>query len=74
MHSHAKPSFYKPISPRDFAALGLEHIAYVKPIVVNGAQAFAVHAADGTQIAVLANREVAIAAVQQHDLEPVSVH
>jgi hypothetical protein len=74
MHSHAKLSLYKPISPRDFAALGLEHIAYVKPILVEGARAFAVHAADGTQIAVLASREVAAAAVQQHDLEPVSVH
>ena len=74
MHSHAKQSLYKPFSPRDFAALGLEHVAYVKPILVEGAQAFAVHAADGTEIAVLASREVAIATVQQHDLEPVSVH
>ena len=29
---------------------------------------------DGTQIAVLGDREVAFATVRQHDLEPLSVH
>jgi hypothetical protein len=65
---------YRAIPPAAFAALGMEQIAYVKPIAVNEVISFAVHAADGTQIAVLPNREVAMAAVAQHDLEPVSVH
>ena len=34
----------------------------------------AVHAADGTEIVVMPDREVARAAIRQHDLEPVSVH
>ncbi len=59
---------------RDFEALGLEHLAYVKPVTVDGQTAFAVHAADGTEIAVMSDREVARAAIRQHDLEPVSVH
>ena len=42
--------------------------------VVDGVSAFAVHAADGTQVTVLPNREVALATVRQHDLEPLSVH
>ncbi len=59
---------------RDFEALGLEQLAYVKSVKVDGRTAFAVHAADGTEIAVMPDREVARAAIRQHDLEPVSVH
>ncbi len=59
---------------RDFDALGFEQLAYVKPVKVDGRTAFAVHAADGTEIAVMSDREVARAVIRQHDLEPVSVH
>ena len=62
------------ISSRDLAALGLQDVAYVKSVLVDGKPAFAVHAADGTPIAVLSNRDVAFIAVRQHELEPVSVH
>jgi hypothetical protein len=62
------------ISPREFALLGMQDLAYVKPVIVNGVTAFAVHAADGTQVAVLPDREIAVATVRQHDLEPLSVH
>ncbi len=62
------------LSPHELGALGLENIAYVKPVVVEGKAAFAVHAADGTQIAVMGDRALAFAVVRQHDLEPVSVH
>ena len=62
------------IPPRDFMLLGIEQMAYVKPVEVNGHTAFAVHAADGTEIAMLAQRDLAFATVRQHDLEPVSVH
>jgi len=62
------------ISSRELALLGMQDLAYVKAVVVNGVTAFAVHAADGTQVAVLPDREVALATVRQHDLEPLSVH
>jgi hypothetical protein len=62
------------ISPEDFALLGVQRIAYIKPVVVDGESAFEIHAADGTKMAVVADREVAFAAVRQHDLEPLSVH
>ena len=42
--------------------------------LVNDVVGYAVHAADGTQIAVLPDRNVAFATVRQHDLEPLSVH
>lgn len=49
-------------------------IAYVKPIVIEGVSAYAIHATDGTELAVVANRDLAFATVRQHDMEPVSVH
>lgn len=62
------------LSPQEFGLLGMEDLAYVKPIAVDGADAVAVYAADGTEIAVMADRDVACALVRQHDMEPVSVH
>ncbi len=62
------------LSEQQLAALGVSHIAYVKPVMVNGMQGFAIHAADGTPMAVAGNREVAVAAVMQHEMLPLSVH
>lgn len=62
------------LSTSDFAALGVNDIAFVKPVLVEGEVAYGIHAADGTQMAVVSGYEIAFAAVRQHDLEPVSVH
>jgi hypothetical protein len=61
-------------TPREFAVLGLQDVAYVKLVIINEAPAFAVCAADGTQFAVVGSYEVALATIRQHDLEPLSVH
>ena len=42
------------LSPEQFAQLGMTHVAYVKPVIVNGASGFAIHAADGTPMAMAA--------------------
>ncbi len=62
------------MSARDLALFGMQDLAYIKTVMVDGATGYAVHAADGTQIAMLPDRDVAFATVRQHDLEPVSVH
>jgi hypothetical protein len=62
------------ISEQQLAALGVSHIAYLKPVVVNGMQGIAIHAADGTPMAVAGNREIAAAVVMQHEMMPLSVH
>jgi hypothetical protein len=62
------------ISTEQLAQLGLQQIAYVKPVVVNGNAAFAIHAADGTPMAIAGDREVAIAAIQQHEMVATQVH
>lgn len=65
---------YIQLSPRDFAALGVDQLAYVKPIDQDGELRFEVHAADGTAVALLDSWEVASAAVIQNGMVPVSVH
>ncbi|HEU0218782.1 MAG TPA: DUF1150 family protein [Stellaceae bacterium] len=62
------------MTANDLAMLGVQHIAYVKPVTVDGTAGFAIHAADGTQMAVIADRDIAFAVVRQNELEPVSVH
>lgn len=67
-------SFLRHLSPADFAALGVQDMAYVKVTEVNGQRAYAVHAADGTPLTVMASRDAAFAVCVQNDLEPVSAH
>ena len=55
-------------------ALGVSHIAYVKPVVVNGMAGFAIHAADGTPMALADDRDTAMAAIVQHEMMALSVH
>jgi hypothetical protein len=62
------------ISTQQLAQLGMAQIAYVKPVVVNGSAAFAIHAADGTPMAVAGDLEVAMAAIVQHEMVPAQVH
>jgi hypothetical protein len=62
------------ISEQELAVLGMQDVAYVKRIMVDEAPAYAIFAANGTQVAVLGDREIAFATVRQHDIEPVSVH
>jgi hypothetical protein len=55
-------------------ALGMSHIAYVKAVIVNGTPGFAIHAADGTPMALADDRATAMAAIVQHEMLPLSVH
>jgi hypothetical protein len=52
----------------------MQAVAYIKRVSVNDTVAFAIHAADGTQLALLPDRDTAFATVRQNDIEPVSVH
>jgi hypothetical protein len=62
------------ITPKEFASLGLEDVAYIKPVSINDGKAFAIHTADGTPVAVVPDLAVAVATVRQHEMEPLSVH
>lgn len=62
------------LSAHELGLLGMSDVAYVKSILVDGVVSFAVHAADGTQMAIIPDRDLAFAVVRQNDMEPVSVH
>lgn len=68
------PPLSRDMSAMDFAAYGLQEVAYVKPVIVDDEVAFAVHGADGTPLAVIDSRETAFAVIRQNDMEPVSAH
>jgi len=62
------------LSARDLGSLGLEDTAYVKSVMVDGQKLHAIHAADGTPLTVVAERDLAFATVRQHEMQPASVH
>jgi hypothetical protein len=77
-----------PLSPKAFAILGENRFAYVKvvrsedasilypqaPRFARGLSVFALHAADGTPIAIADSRAAAMADAEHHRLETMSVH
>lgn len=64
----------KTCSEIEFAYWGMKDFAYIQPVLIDGQPAMAVHAANGTQLAVLDTFAAAQVAVLQNDMEPLSVH
>ena len=62
------------LSAEQLAGLGVSQIAYVKPVMMNGVRAFAIHAADGTPMAIAGDCDMAVAAIRQHEMLPSLVH
>ncbi|MCP5432094.1 MAG: DUF1150 domain-containing protein [Alphaproteobacteria bacterium] len=77
------------MTPEALARLGTdEKIVYVRPVTARELEGkvqgigelagdtvlYAVHAADGTPMAVVEDRATAFAAARQYEMEPVSVH
>ena len=66
----------QPMSAEAFAALGVQGVAYVRRLVetVPGESApraiYAIFAADGERIGTAPDRDLAFAAIRQHELEP----
>ena len=63
-----------PMSVHDFIEWGVRDIAYIKKIEFEGKPAFAVYAANGHQLVVTENLDVAYGLLFRNDLEPVNVH
>jgi hypothetical protein len=62
------------LSAEQLAGLGVSQIAYVKPVMMNGVRAYAIHAADGTPMAIAGDCDLAVAAIRQHEMLPSLVH
>lgn len=54
--------------------LGMAHLAYVKPVMLDGQAAFAIHAADGSPMAMATDQALAVAAIVQHEMVAALVH
>ena len=62
------------LTPDQLMQLGMADLAYVKPVMLDGQAAFAIHAADGSPMAMAADRSLALAAIVQHEMVPALVH
>ena len=62
------------LTTQDLMTLGMNHLAYLKPVEVEGEPFFAAHAADGSQMALFRSRELAELKLRQHDMELLSLH
>jgi len=62
------------LSKRELGSLGIDDVAYVKSVTIDGQKLHAIHAADGTPLTVVAERDLAFATVRQHEMSPASVH
>ena len=56
------------------AMVGLETMAYIKPVRDGLILSYAVFAADGTQLAMFDSHEIAYYNAVKHNLAPVSIH
>lgn len=73
-------------TPIEMKTPGQRPIVYVKPVAVADlpedvraeagelTQLYAVHDADGQQLALVADRKLAFVLARQHDMAPVNVH
>jgi|APAra7269097559_1048567.scaffolds.fasta_scaffold11492_2 hypothetical protein len=61
------------LSSQELLALGLKDVAYLKDVEVDGESVIAIHAANGLQIALLPDRNAAVAAALENGLAPVSL-
>ncbi len=61
------------LSPEAFANLGAPMLAYVRPIETPQGAAFGIFSANGQQLGVAPERDIAFAAALQHELQPVSI-
>lgn len=62
------------LTPHELQGLGVSQLAYVKSVHVEGEAAFAIHAADGTPMALAETEDLAIAAIQENEMVPARVH
>lgn len=75
-HESAVRDYLKNMTSRDFLKIGMDEIAYVRRVSMRGQQknAYAVYAADGTQMSVLESMDMAMATLRHNDLLPVTLH
>ena len=62
------------ISPQDLFSLGVQGVVYIRSVTSEEGPLYSVHSADGRQLGILDDLELAFVAVNQNGKELVSVH
>ena len=62
------------ISAAQLEIFEVDTIAFVKPVMTETGQAFAIHAADGTPMTIASSASLAAAAIIQNEMLPRLVH
>ena len=62
------------ISAAQLQLLGLTQLAYIKPVQTKDGRAYAIHAADGTPMALATDPMAAIEAIHEHHMAAALVH
>jgi hypothetical protein len=62
------------ITPARLRQLGVARLVYLRQGTVNGETAYAIHAADGSQVAIVEDVDVAVELVAEHGLIFATVH
>lgn len=62
------------ITGQELRTLGMSHFAYCRSVTQDGASMVAIHAADGTPMAVVDDEESAVQAIVDHELTPALLH
>lgn len=58
----------KGLSAKDFLQIGLNEVAYMRPLTNGVDQSYAIYAADGTRLGIMESRGVALKAMRDNDL------
>lgn len=64
----------KLMSPETFAHLGEGDLVYIKSVQQDGVPSFAVHAANGRELAVFDSWEAALSTALENNMSPASLH
>jgi hypothetical protein len=62
------------ISSEELENLGMDELAFVKPVMTETGPAFSIHAADGRQLALTSSEALAAAMIIQNEMLPKLVH
>lgn len=66
-------TFLKGLSRQDFLRIGMNEIAYMRPVLGDD-QSIGIYAADGTRLGVMESKAHALEAIRHNDLMPVTLH
>jgi len=64
----------KDLSAQDFLMFGVQDVAYVREVQVEGKQAFSIHAANGQPLSVVDSQADAIHVIEHNGFEETPLH